>query len=646
MHILRTITAPLLVGCLSLSILAKPAKVSVEAWADRLPVSNLDMTPDGERMAMLMVRERGGDPELMIFDTDDIKGSLQAIQPEGLIPQGLRWANNDYLVVNFYFQMEDAGRTFNVNRTASYNVNTKEWTSLIRTSSKKDVRNTGTNIMGRLGSGSIVNLLVDEPYHVIVSHNEERGKPPNYYKVDIRDGKRNLVYKGNSRFAGIIWDREGNARGAQRYDSDGPTIISMARVSSDDEWKEIGELKATSRDRFDVLGFYNPKRPYLATVRSDKEGGNYTAIFDVDIRTGQREIVFEVDGYDSMNVLTSPRLSDGLKVVGYTYFDKKGIQPYYTDEVYGPLHYALQQAFPKLSVRLERVSDDGKTTLISTRGPEEPGKWYLFKNGRVVPIISASTEINAKSLSPVKVISYKARDGLKVSAYVTIPDGMDGPFPTIAMPHGGPWVRDTYSYDKWAQMLANRGYAVFQPNYRGSTFLGKDFWLAGDNKWGHEMQNDIDDGMKALVKSGIADPEKLAMFGWSYGGYAAFVAATREEHMYNCIVSGAGVSDLTRIRGGLNGSRFAREFQKPTISGVSPVDLTKNVKVPMLIVHGDIDTTVPVEHSRRFVEGLEAIEADFEYIEIEGMAHSPIYMYQNMQWFPQLFEFFDTKCSF
>ncbi len=357
-------------------------------------------------------------------------------------------------------------------------------------------------------------------------------------------------------------------------------------------------------------------------------------------------MVFEVDGYDAAGVILSPRLSDGTKVVGYTYFDKKGFQRYYIDDVFGPLHHGLQQAFPDMNVTIRRVSEDGKTILIRTEGPQEPGKWYLFRDGKVIPIISASTEINAKSLSPVEVITYKARDGLVVSGYVTIPDGMEGPFPTIAMPHGGPWVRDTYGYDRWPQMLANKGYAVFQPNYRGSTSLGKDFWLAGDNKWGHEMQNDIDDGMKVLVQKGIADPDKLAIFGWSYGGYAAFVAATQPDSMYNCVVSGAGVSDLTRIRGGLNGSRFARLFQKPTISGVSPVDLTRNVKVPMLIVHGDYDSTVPVEHSRRFVEGLAAIEADYEYIEIEDMGHSPFFLSQNMQWFPQLFEFFDSKCGF
>ncbi|MEM9690657.1 MAG: S9 family peptidase, partial [Pseudomonadota bacterium] len=502
------------------------------------------------------------------------------------------------------------------------------------------------NMMNRLGIGRVANLLPDEPDYVLVAHNEERGKPPNYYKVSLINGKRKLVLKGNTRFQDYIWDREGNARGAIEYDAADVAIVTYARISTEDDWKEIGRTPADSRDRFGILGFFDPNEPHLATVRSDEPGGNLTGIYIVDIRNGERELVFKTERYDAINAVLSPRLADGTLVVGYTYSNHKGYQRYYTDDIYAPLYRGLQQAFPDRNVRIERVSEDGSTTLVYTTGPKAPGQWFLVRDGKVAPVIAASTEVTDESLSPVDVFMYEARDGLGLSGYVTIPANADGPFPTIAMPHGGPWVRDTYRYDRWAQMLANRGYAVFQPNYRGSTDLGKDFWMAGDQKWGHEMQNDIEDGMNALVEDGIADPDRLAIFGWSYGGYAAFTAATRNNDMYNCVVAGAGVSDLTRIRGGLSGSRYLRRFQKPTIAGVSPVELTDQVSVPMLIVHGDYDQIVPVEHSRRFVEGLEEAGADYQYIEIKDMGHSPVQFEQNMQWFPQLFEFFDTKCGF
>ena len=646
MRLLSVIAVAIGVGSMALPAASQPTPVPVEIWADTLQVQDLDMSPDAKRVAMLMRRERAADPELLLFNTDDIKGSLVAIQPEGLVPSNVRWANEDYLVVNFILKSEDKGRPLFLSRSASYNVDTKEWTSLIRTTSRRDIRNSGSTLMSELGIGQVVSILPDDRDHVLISHNEEAGKAANYYRVNLKTGQRSLVLRGNDRFDGYVWDREGNARGAAEYDAAQNAIVFMARESSEDEWKEIGRRRADSRDRFNLLGFFDPAKPYIATVVADEPGGNYTGIYEVDIRNGKRELIFGTTTFDAENVIRSPRLAEGTKLVGFVYGDEEGYQDYFTDATYGALHESLKAAFPGRDVTLERVSDDGKTTLVYTSGPQDPGSWYLVRGGQVAPVITATSEISKEALSPVETITYQARDGLQVSGYVTIPANMKGPFPTIAMPHGGPWVRDTYGYDEWAQMLANKGYAVFQPNYRGSTGLGKAFWMAGDNKWGYEMQDDVEDGIKYLVDRGIADPAKLGFFGWSYGGYSATVAATRDNNMFNCIVAGASVTDLTRIRGGISGSRFLREYQKPTISGVSPVDLTSKVTKPMLIVHGDYDSTVPVEHSRRFVEGLKANNADHKYIEIEDMGHSPFFYEQNMQWYPSLLEFFDTKCGF
>lgn len=625
---------------------ARAKELPVEVWADSLQVRGLDMSPNATRMAMLMRRERGADPELLLFETHDVRGTLQAIQPEGLIPRSLRWASDDYLIVNFMFETEEKGRPLFLSRSASYNIETGEWTSLIRTTSRRNIRTGGSTMMSELGIGRVVSILPDQPDHVLIEHTEERGKSPNYYRVNVENGRRELVLKGNSRFGSYIWDREGNARGATEYDNRNIAIVSLARMSPDDDWKEVGRQPADSRNRFELLGFYSPDRPHIATILADDDGDDYSAIYEVDIRNGERELVFGTKGYDATGVILSPRLADGTKVVGYTFSDAEGYQRYFIDETYGALYKGLKEAFPDRNVRIERVSQDGETTLVYTNGPRDPGTWYLFKDGRLAPIISSSTEMESEALSPVEVLRYEARDGLEVSGYVTKPSGAEPPYPTIAMPHGGPWVRDTYGYDRWAQMLANRGYAVFQPNYRGSTNFGKSFWMAGDNKWGLEMQNDIEDGMKALVERGIADPDKLGIFGWSYGGYAAFVAATRNNDLFNCVAAGAGVSDIGRIRGGLSGNRFLRRFQKPTISGVSPIERVDQVEKPMFIVHGDYDSTVPVEHSRRFAQKLEEMGADYEYIEIEDMQHSPMFYEQNMQWFPQLLAFFDEKCGF
>ncbi len=632
----------------SISAMAQPEPVPIEIWADTNQVQSLDMSPDAAKVAMLMRRERGADPELLLFNTDDISGSIKAIEAEGLLPLNVYWANKDYLVVNFLLEIEELGRPVYLRRTASYNIKTEKWTSLVKTTSRMNPRDPMAQTMGQLGIGQVVGLLRDEPNYVLVSHSESPSTAPNYYRTNIKNGQRKLTLRGGGRFQSFIFDRQGNARGAEEYDADTNRVVTYARTSSDDDWKEIGALDASSRDRFDLVGFYDTERPYMATIIADEPDGGFTGIYNVDIRNGKgaRELLFGTQGYDAVNVIQSPRLSDGTKIVGFVYADKEGYQPYYIDPDLAALYDSLAAAFPDRVVNIDRVSDDGSTILVSTTGPQDPGSWYLVRDGKVAPIITANPEISKAALSPAETITYAARDGMELSGYVTIPANTEGPVPAIAMPHGGPWVRDTYGYDEWAQMLANKGYAVFQPNYRGSRGLGKAYWMAGDNKWGLEMQDDVEDGMQALVERGIADPERLAIFGWSYGGYSAFAAATRENPMFNCMAAGAGVADITRIRGGLAGNRFLREFQKPTISGVNPMELAENVSKPMLIVHGDYDGTVPVEHSRRFVDRLKDINADFKYIEIEDMGHSPLEYQQNMQWFPDLLEFFETKCGF
>ena len=230
MLIIRALLAALILCGAPLMTLAQSAQVPVEVWADSLQVRDLDMSPNAQRMAMLMRRERGADHDLIVFDTDDIQGSLQAIQPEGLITTGLSWANDNFLIVNFVFEDESKGRPVYLSRTASYNVRTGEWTSLVRTKMRADIR-TGDRLMNRLGIGQVVSVLPDEPDYVLVAHNEERGKPPNYYKVNLENGQRSLVLKANTRMANYVWDREGNARGAAEFDEGDVAIVSLARVS-------------------------------------------------------------------------------------------------------------------------------------------------------------------------------------------------------------------------------------------------------------------------------------------------------------------------------------------------------------------------------------------------------------------------------
>jgi len=642
------LTGMLAAAALSAVLFAAPSssqEIPVEFWAGAVSVPALDMSPDGQRVAMLMRRQNEDEyPDLVTFDTRDIQGTMSVVSTGDVHPVNIFWANNQHLVVTFLAETTFNRERQNVSRVASFDVEARSWTSLLRTPSR-NLRDPMSGLTAAIGQGRVVSTLPGDPDHVLIAQTEELTRGPNYYRTNVATGRQSMTMRGGARFSDFVFDQNGVARGAIEFDAATNRILYYARISDQDDWRQIGAVDTQSRLRYDLLGFYDTNSPELATIMSDERGGNNTSIYNYNINTGSRELLFGVEGHDATNVIASPRGEQGDQIAGYIYFDLEGVQRYYVDNEMMAIHESLGAAFPGLSVSIRRISSDGQTILAFVSGPQESGSWYMIRDGGAVQIARRELRVPNDILSPAHLIEYTARDGLQLSGYVTIPDG-DGPFPGIAMPHGGPWVRDVLGYDEWAQMLASKGYVVFQPNYRGSTNLGRDHWIAGDNQWGLAMQDDVDDGMLALVEQGVVDPDRMGFFGWSYGGYSAFAGAVREEPLYRCFVSGAGISDISRIRGGLGGNRFLRRFQRPTITGVSPIDNVDNVSRPILVVHGEEDRTVPVNQSRMFVSRLESIGRDVEYIEVSGMGHSPLTYEQNMQWYPQLLNFFRTKCGF
>ncbi|MGB5256524.1 MAG: prolyl oligopeptidase family serine peptidase, partial [Woeseiaceae bacterium] len=314
---------------------------------------------------------------------------------------------------------------------------------------------------------------------------------------------------------------------------------------------------------------------------------------------------------------------------------------------------ALEQAIPYAHyLSINSRSRDGNTMTVYNQGPRDPGTYYLLKDGKLKAVGSRQPLLESEKLADLDYITYDARDGVPIRAYVTVPNGKP-PFPLIVLPHGGPFVGEYVIYDEWAQMLANNGYMVVQPQYRGSFNYGLDFHLISfkdGGQGGHKMQDDKDDAAIYLVERGLADPDRIAMFGWSYGGYAALVAASREDQIYQCVIAGAAVADqlqqVNYYRYQLRGAQKERQMAYREGS-VNPIDEVEKVNVPILLIHGDVDQRVPVTHSNRYRKELDKHNKRYKYLELEGADHfsNTLFYRHQIALYEAMIDFLENDCG-
>ncbi len=277
------------------------------------------------------------------------------------------------------------------------------------------------------------------------------------------------------------------------------------------------------------------------------------------------------------------------------------------------------------------MSNELQRYVIFSSSDKEAGSYFLGDRakGTLNYVASRYPDINESNYAAKKLLSYQARDGLNIEGYLTIPKYTDSntKLPAIILPHGGPMARDYKGFDYWAELFANRGYVVFQPNFRGSSGYGYNFEMAAIKGWGKAMQNDLEDAAKWLQQNANVDSKKMCIAGASYGGYAALMAAVKHGDTFQCAASFAGVSDIelivSKARYFTNKEIVRKQFGEDSdeLEAVSPVNFANNINIPILLIHGTDDKVVPVQHSREMADELEDYNKDVRYIEIEGANH-------------------------
>jgi dipeptidyl aminopeptidase/acylaminoacyl peptidase len=297
---------------------------------------------------------------------------------------------------------------------------------------------------------------------------------------------------------------------------------------------------------------------------------------------------------------------------------------------------SVVQAFPGRRVDVYGESENRQRVVAAVEGPSNPTVFYLvdFKTNKADIVGEAYPELASMTLGEVRDITYKARDGVAIPAYLTIPPGNAGKnLPLVVLPHGGPEARDDAGFNWWAQFLALRGYAVLQPQFRGSTGFGADFQRAGYRQWGGVMQDDVTDGVKSLIDQGVADAKRVCIVGGSYGGYAALAGAAYTPELYACAVSVNGVSDLPGMigyvvehsGGGSDALAYWREHIGPAtdqnVIAKSPFRNPERFKAPVLLLYAAEDTVVPAFQSEGMAQALSKLGKPATLVKLTGEDH-------------------------
>jgi dipeptidyl aminopeptidase/acylaminoacyl peptidase len=569
------------------------------------------LSPDGTHVAAKGLVD--GKTMVVIVDISTPERKLmRSGLPDKLQFESLRWAGNDHVLVGVSKLDHVFGDEVRITRLVLVDIHSSKSTLV------------GPREQGVIGD-DIVYLDHDGKF-LLLSAQANIFEYPSVYRVDLVSGKSTLLVRPRD--------------GVWNWFADSNGVVRGGLETQEGKWWLLyrpGESGAFKRILRSDDGHDNNVQQFATVIGSDQgyavaDGKTgHLALYRYDFAASKLgELLYENPDYDIDDFSLGP---DGqLRSVYYT--DDRAEIAWFDPEL-KKLQARIDHALPERINRIASFSDDHSRALVWSGSATDPGAYLLYDRARhAMDVFTQPYEkLLGKQLAPMQPVKYAARDGLEIPGYLTLPPGRgDRNLPLVVMPHGGPYARDEWGYEPWVQYLASKGYAVLQPNFRGSTGFGRKYVEAGTGAWGRGMQDDIDDGVKWLAARGTVDAKRVCIMGASFGGYAAEWAAVRNPEMYRCAISFAGVSDveaqLKYSRKSFSAPRYFRDWRERVkgdrsfeLDQISPLKSVERMTVPILIAHGDDDDTVPVSQSRRLHDALIKLGRAHEYVIYQGESH-------------------------
>ena len=571
-------------------------------------IAGAQLSPDGKWIAFLKPYKETRNVWVKKVGEPYSKGRLITADPKRPIP-GFFWSRDSKQIL--FVQDKDGDENYNV-----YAVD-----PAAAPAAGKEVPEARNLTAAKGARAMIYSVPKSDPDALYVGLNDRDAAWHDLYKVKISTGERTLLRKNTERIAGWVFDKKANLRLAVRTTEKGDTEILRVDPESFKVVYTCNVFESAGPAGFHKDG----KRVYLETNKGDR---NLTQLVLFDPETAKEELVESdpLKRVDLGNVLISEVT---YELIATVYQDDR-VRVYFKDKAWEADYKLMKAKLPGKEISISNTTDDEKVLMVAAHSDTDPGTTYLFdrKTKKLSLEYVGREKLPRQHMAHMTPIRYKSSDGLEIPAYLTLPQGVPAKnLPLMMVPHGGPWYRDGWGYNSFAQFLANRGYAVLQPNFRGSTGYGKKFLNAGNKQWGDRMQDDITWGVKYLVAKGIADPKRVGIMGGSYGGYATLAGVTFTPDLYAAAVSIVGPSNLLTLletippyweagriifherMGNPNTPEGKKQLERQ-----SPLNHAAKIKTPLMVIQGANDPRVKKAESDQIVIALRDRGFPVEYL--------------------------------
>jgi dipeptidyl aminopeptidase/acylaminoacyl peptidase len=610
---IRLLSSALLCASLFAPAFASAELPPIKAFARIPKMRNVSISPDGQRLLYITSVD---DFEVVITVPSAMNAPAQPITrstPGEFELKWCGWANNERVLCGVSATRRDGPITYGISRLLAVNADGSDQKVLIQNS------DAGTAQF----QDEILDWTPEEPDTVLIELDGERTGYPEIYELNVHTGRKAIRSRASYPIRSYSTDGAGNVRLGYGYAGNTTVMQYFARLDSEKKWLPLLKIKA-----FETSDALVPIAVIPGTNRAFASGSHEgrAALWEMDLADqAEPKLVFSHPLVDA----ATPILTPDRQLIGIHYETDRPFV-YYTDEETRELVGMLNKALPATFNVISDYSHDRKFYIVSSSSDVEARTYYLLRTAtnQLYRIGTAYPELDPKTLGRMRSISYKARDGVEIPGYLTAPVGIRAEkLPLIVMPHGGPIARDSWEFFFLREFLVSRGYGVLQMNFRGSDGYGWEWFASAHQDWGGLTYSDITDGAQWAIQEGIADPKRVCIVGWSFGGYAALLGAVRNPDLYRCSASIAGVSDLKELL--REASYFSnRAFVRAQIGSLkeklvedSPLRHASKINMPVFLIHGDRDLQVDVDHSRQMAAALKSARKPHQAIFLKDATH-------------------------